>query len=152
LHAAWGPQVEGTPDRAPPAHRDTALALAREAVVLLANDGAALPRAPSARVAVVGPLADDPYAMLGCYSFPAHVGIHHPDAGMGIEIPTVLDALRSVHPGSVVHARGCEVSAPGRDGFAEAVEATRGADVAVVVVGDKAGLFGRGTSGEGNDA
>src|SRR5690606_26640623 len=76
----------------------------------------------------------------------------HPDAGMGIEIPTVLDALRSVHPGSVVHARGCEVSAPGRDGFAEAVEATRGADVAVVVVGDKAGLFGRGTSGEGNDA
>lgn len=152
LDADWDPEVEGAPDLDPPAHRDTALALAREAVVLLANDGAALPLAPSARVAVVGPLADDPYAMLGCYSFPAHVGIHHPDAGMGIEIPTVLDALRSVHPGSVVHARGCDVSAPGRDGFAEAVEATRGADVAVVVLGDKAGLFGRGTSGEGNDA
>ncbi|GIG36276.1 beta-xylosidase/alpha-l-arabinosidase [Cellulomonas pakistanensis] len=132
--------------------RATALRLAQEAVVLLENAGGTLPLAPAARVAVVGPLADDPYAMLGCYSFPAHVGVHHPDHAMGIEIPTVLDALRAAHGVEVAHARGCEVEAPGRDGFAEAVALAAEAEVAVVVVGDQAGLFGRGTSGEGNDA
>jgi beta-glucosidase len=38
-----------------------------------------------------------------------------------------------------------------RSGFAEAVELAQGADLAVVVVGDHAGLFGRGTVGEGCD-
>ncbi|WP_414777266.1 glycoside hydrolase family 3 C-terminal domain-containing protein, partial [Escherichia coli] len=38
------------------------------------------------------------------------------------------------------------------DGIPAAVELARSADVAVVVVGDRAGLFGRGTVGEGNDA
>lgn len=138
--------------------RETALTLAREAVVLLANEPAddagrpVLPLAPAARVAVVGPLADDPYAMLGCYSFPAHVGVHHPGSGMGIEIPTVLGALRRAHAGEITYAAGCDVKAAGQDGFAEAVAAARAADVSLVVVGDQAGLFGRGTSGEGCDA
>jgi beta-glucosidase len=39
-----------------------------------------------------------------------------------------------------------------RSGFAEAVAAAEAADVAIVVAGDQAGLFGRGTVGEGNDA
>jgi beta-xylosidase len=36
--------------------------------------------------------------------------------------------------------------------LARAVEAARRAEVCVAVLGDKAGLFGRGTSGEGCDA
>jgi beta-glucosidase len=51
-----------------------------------------------------------------------------------------------------VHAEGCAVEGDDTSGFAAAVEAAAGADVAVVVVGDQAGLFGRGTVGEGNDA
>src|SRR5699024_6603192 len=90
--------------------------------------------------------------MLGCYSFPAHVGSQHPETGMGIDIPTILEALRGQHDGPVSHARGCAVSAPGRQGFEAAVAAVAEADVAVVVLGDRAGLFGRGTSGEGCDA
>ena len=133
-------------------NRDLALRLARQAVVLLDNHDDALPLADGARLAVIGPLADDPYAMLGCYSFPAHVGVHHPDVGMGIEIPTVLESLSALHAGEIVHAEGCDAMAPGQDGFAAAVEAAARADVAVVVVGDRAGLFGRGTSGEGCDA
>ncbi|RRR98145.1 beta-xylosidase/alpha-l-arabinosidase [Glycomyces terrestris] len=127
-----------------------ALRLAREAVVLVANDGV-LPLAADARVAVVGPLADDPMAMLGCYSFPAHVGVHHPETGLGIDIPTVLGEL-SARRTVVATAPGCDVMAPGRDGFAAAVEAASGADAVVVALGDRAGLFGRGTSGEGCDA
>ena len=38
-----------------------------------------------------------------------------------------------------------------RSGFDEAVAAATAADVAVLVMGDQAGLFGRGTVGEGCD-
>ncbi|XXM85097.1 glycoside hydrolase family 3 N-terminal domain-containing protein [Cellulosimicrobium sp. PMB13] len=132
------------------AGRDLALRLAREAVVLLDNRDAALPLAQGTRVALVGPLADDPMAMLGCYSFPAHVGARHPEVERGIDVPTVLDELGSRF--DVVHAPGCEVTGTDRSGFADAVAAARAAQVCVVVVGDRAGLFGRGTSGEGCDA
>ncbi|MDC7123165.1 glycoside hydrolase family 3 C-terminal domain-containing protein [Cellulomonas fimi] len=131
--------------------RDVALRLAREAVVLLTNPQAALPLTAGQRVAVVGPLADDPYAMLGCYSFPAHVGVHHPDHAIGLDIPTVLDGLRTAGV-TTTTARGCDVTDPDRSGFAEAVAQAQAADVVVAVVGDRAGLFGRGTSGEGCDA
>ncbi|ROP35157.1 beta-glucosidase [Saccharothrix texasensis] len=135
-----------------PRARDVALRLARESVVLLANDGV-LPLRPDVRLAVVGPLADDPMAMLGCYSFPAHIGVHHPDAGLGLEIPTVLSCLRDAVGGDIAHAKGCEVTAePDADDIAAAVAVARDADVCVVAVGDRAGLFGRGTSGEGCDA
>ena len=74
--------------------RDVALRLARESIVLLRQRTASCRCGPDARVALVGPLADDPMAMLGCYTFPAHVGVHHPEHGLGVEIPTLLEALR----------------------------------------------------------
>ena len=91
-------------------------------------------------------------AMLGCYSFPAHVGVHHPDHGLGIDIPTVLDALRDA-VGPVAYARGCDVT----DADAATASPRPSTPPApptscVVAVGDRAGLFGRGTSGEGCDA
>jgi len=132
------------------ASREIALRLAREAVVLVDNDGT-LPLAAGVRVALVGPLADDPLAMLGCYSFPAHVGVHHPESGLGLDIPTLLDELRTRRD-VVANAAGCDVMQPGRDGFDAAAAAARDADVVVVALGDRAGLFGRGTSGEGCDA
>ncbi|MEU4746316.1 glycoside hydrolase family 3 N-terminal domain-containing protein, partial [Actinosynnema sp. NPDC023658] len=135
-----------------PEGRDVALRLARESVVLLTNDGV-LPLRPGVRLAAVGPLADDPMAMLGCYSFPAHIGVHHPDAGLGLEIPTVLSALRDAVGGEVIHVKGCDVTGEADpEQVAAAVNAARAADVCVVAVGDLAGLFGRGTSGEGCDA
>jgi beta-glucosidase len=135
-----------------PRSREIALRLARESVVLLADSGGVLPLRPGARVAVVGPLADDPLAVLGCYSFPAHVGVHHPGAGLGVEVPTVLSSLRDALGADLVgHARGCDVTGTGTEGFAEAVAAAAAADVCVVAVGDLAGLFGGGTSGEGCD-
>lgn len=139
------------------AGQDVALRLAREAVVLLSNQDQTLPLARAARVALVGPLADQPMAMLGCYSFPAHVGVHHPDHETGIDIPSVRAALTDLAgptalAGAPTYARGCDVSDLDRSGIAEAVAVARAADVCVVAVGDRAGLFGRGTSGEGCDA
>ncbi|WP_232667942.1 glycoside hydrolase family 3 N-terminal domain-containing protein [Pseudonocardia sp. TRM90224] len=155
LDEGWSAEPTGGPDLVldDAGSRDLALRLARESVVLLSNPRAVLPLAPGARIALVGPLADDPMAMLGCYSFPAHVGTQHPEVPIGIDIPSVRAALDVAAPGAtIVHARGCDVTDPDRSGIAEAVAAARAAQVCVVVVGDRAGLFGRGTSGEGCDA
>jgi beta-xylosidase len=154
LDPDWTPEVlpEGPVDLDPPAARALARELAEESVVLLANDGI-LPLAPQARIAVVGPLADDPDAMLGCYSFPRHVLSHHPELPIGVDIPTVLAALRGELPGARIdHVQGCTVDGPDSAGIAAAAEAAAGAEVCLVVVGDRAGLFGAGTSGEGCDA
>ncbi|MFI2705566.1 beta-xylosidase/alpha-l-arabinosidase [Cellulosimicrobium composti] len=145
-----------------PRQRATARRLAQESLVLLANDGVlplVRPRADGAagaprRIAVVGPNADSSEALMGCYSFVNHVLAHHPGTPAGIELPTVLESLRDALAGAgteVTHAVGCAVDGDDVSGIPAAVDAARGADVAVVVVGDEAGLFGRGTVGEGND-
>jgi beta-glucosidase len=136
-----------------PEHRAVARRLAEESIVLLSNDGV-LPLDAGAltRVAVIGPNADSAEALMGCYSFVNHVLAHHPDVPLGLELPSVVDALRIELPGAVTDVvRGCDVSGDDASGIDEAVAAARAADVAIVVVGDRAGLFGRGTVGEGND-
>jgi hypothetical protein len=90
---------------------------------------------------------------MGCYAFPNHVLPRHPGLGLGIEVPSALDALRAELAGvEVVHERGCEVLGDDRSGFAAAAAAARSADLCVALVGDLAGLFGQGSSGEGCDA
>ena len=77
---------------------------------------------------------------------------HHPGAELGIEAPTLFEALQAELPeAEVVHERGCAVDDDDTSGFAAARAAAATADVAVVVVGDHAALFGRGTVGEGCD-
>ncbi|MGW3172277.1 beta-xylosidase/alpha-l-arabinosidase [Streptomyces sp. NPDC001153] len=152
LDPDWRPEPRGTVDLDSAENRAVARRLAEESVVLLDNPGGLLPLAPGTRIAVVGPRAADPLAMLGCYSFPAHVLTHHPGVPLGIGIPTVLDALRTELPDAkVTFSEGCGVSDPDTSGFAEAVARAAEADVCVAVLGDRAGLFGRGTSGEGCD-
>ncbi|MER6952845.1 glycoside hydrolase family 3 N-terminal domain-containing protein [Streptomyces sp. NPDC000618] len=139
-------------DLDPAANRVLARRLAEESVVLLDNPDGLLPLAPDTRVAVVGPRAADALAMLGCYSFPSHVLPHHPGVETGIEIPTLLESLRAELPDAkVTFTEGCDVLDPDPSGFPEAVARTAEADVCVAVLGDRAGLFGRGTSGEGCD-
>lgn len=72
--------------------------------------------------------------MLGCYTFPRHVGVHHPELPTGVGVPTLAEALRTELPDAVI------------------VDDPAQADVCLAVVGDRSGLFGRGSSGEGCDA
>ncbi|CAM5253083.1 hypothetical protein SVIOM342S_03765 [Streptomyces violaceorubidus] len=62
-----------------PENRELAREIAEKAVVLLSNDGT-LPLARPRRIALVGPNATEATAVLGCYSFPPHVGVQHPPA------------------------------------------------------------------------
>jgi len=155
LDDGWSPEPPTSPDVVDldsQRGRGVALRLAQESIVVLKNSGV-LPLSGAGSIAVVGPRADDPMAMLGCYSFPAHVGVNHPDEELGVELLSLLDALREELPDREIrYAHGCDVIDPDRTGFEPAAAAARAADVCVVAVGDRAGLFGRGTSGEGCDA
>jgi len=131
--------------------QDLALRLARKSIVLLRNTDGVLPLAAERRVALVGPVADDPMAMLGCYAFPTHVGVRHPDHELGLDIPSLRDALGRLVP-RLRYVPGCTITGDDTSGIAAAVAAATDSDVCVLAVGDRAGMFGRGTSGEGCDA
>jgi beta-xylosidase len=166
LDADWSPAGHDAEDASdspvdldPPGHRALARRLAEESVVLLANGGdgyrgaVALPLRPDARIAVIGPLANDPLAFFGCYSMARHLGNRYPEAADGVHVTTLVDALAAELPGaSVSQAAGCRVCGEDRSGFAAAAAHAQEADVVVAVLGDQAGLFARGTSGEGCDA
>ncbi|MEY9931468.1 beta-xylosidase [Catenulispora sp. GP43] len=182
LDADWSPEPpilsETDPRLDDEESRALARRLARRAIVLLRNENGALPLAPGKRLAVVGPRAHVADAAFGCYSFPRHIGVHHPDIALGIEARTVLEALQADPAGyQITYAQGCPVpdaessvrlraerGTPtnamddealrvlGDQQIAEAVAAAREAEVCVAVLGDVSGLFGNGTSGEGCDA
>jgi beta-xylosidase len=150
-------------DLNPPEHRELARRLAEESIVLLANSGGTLPLGSASRLAVIGPLASDPLAFFGGYTQPRHVAAlaardgdgsdGTPAAGTGITALTAVEALRAEFPQArVEHEAGCEVRSPDRSGFRAALDCARAADVVIAVLGDEAGHFGRGSSGEGCDA
>jgi len=127
-------------------HGEVNLRVAREPIVLLKNTGV-LPLDPSAvrKVAVVGPQANDPAAQLGDWTLgtgQAGKGEHPRE-----QITTVLDGLvRRLGAERTVHARGCSAHDPADAAIDEAVAAARGADVAVVAVGDTLPYIGEGKS------
>jgi beta-glucosidase-like glycosyl hydrolase len=161
LDADWTPEgsVAGAAavDLDSPANRALAREIAERSVVLL-EAGSALPllgdgRPALRRVAVIGPCAADPRVLMGCYAFPNHVLPRHPGLGLGLEVQTAVDAVAAELPGvEIVHEQGCPVQGEDRSGFGAALAAAREADLCVAVVGDLAGLFGHGSSGEGCDA
>nr|WP_272212611.1 glycoside hydrolase family 3 N-terminal domain-containing protein [Marinicella sp. W31]MDC2878525.1 glycoside hydrolase family 3 N-terminal domain-containing protein [Marinicella sp. W31] len=149
---------------------------AEQSVTILDNNGI-LPLAANQKVAVIGPTADDPLALLGDYAFPVH--LIHNEAQEEIEsVVTPLAGLRAkLGAKNVIYARGCNIlderkaGAPVFPGDVDdstsleqasslstrvdmipsAVEAARNADVAIVCVGDLSGIFQTGTVGEGSD-
>ncbi|MFC4949215.1 glycoside hydrolase family 3 N-terminal domain-containing protein [Pseudonocardia sp. GCM10023141] len=165
LDADWTP--EGSVDRAAldldsAANRALAGELAERSVILL-DAGSALPlrgagRPALQRVAVVGPCAADPRTFMGCYAFPNHVLPRHPGHGLGVTVPTAVEALErelaGPEPGGtdVAYEPGCAVLGDDRSGIAAAVAAASAAELCVAFVGDLSGLFGHGSSGEGCDA
>ena len=134
----------------PPNSRALAHEVAARSLVLLSNDGT-LPLAESTRVAVVGPNADASHPMMGCYTFPQHVLVHHPNVPLGIEVPTLWESLTVLGGLTLTYAQGVPVVGGSDADIEAAADLARGAQVCVAVLGDESGMFGRGTSGEGCD-
>jgi beta-glucosidase len=158
LDPTWSPPTDAAGvDLDSPTNRDLARRLAEESIVLLDNSAGLLPLSPRSgvRIAVIGPCADDPQTFFGCYAFPNHVIPQHPDfaGGLGIAASSLLTALRTELPEAQIrYVAGCAVAGGDLSEVPDAVEAARDADLVLLAVGDRAGLFGGGTSGEGCDA
>jgi beta-glucosidase len=130
-----------------PQHRQLALEVARESIVLLKNDNQRLPLKKDLNsIAVIGPDADNGWSQLGDYA--PYV--------VPQKITSVFDGIKArVSPRTkILYARGCDVIG-GQDEMAEAVRVAHQADVAIVVVGERPDNTGRGelpaTDGEGFD-
>jgi len=150
-----------------PQQRALAGEIAVKSMVLLKNKDDLLPlKKDLSSIAVIGPNADDVRNMVGDYSHHAHVELVMQAASSsetpgseklredeGVPIVSVLEGIKNtVSSSTVIHyAKGCDVLGDSHEGFAEAVEAAKNADVAIVVVGDKSGLGLDCTSGEFRD-
>ena len=127
----------------------------RESIILLDNSGSLLPLgeadAPTS-IALVGPAGLQPRSLLGCYRFTNHVLSRLEENGTSIEVPTLTAALGAEFPQAAISAvAGCDFTGEDASDIGAAVAAAEASDLAVVAVGDIAGLFGAGTSGEGCD-
>jgi beta-glucosidase len=156
LDEGWEPAIAPveTVDLDSADNRALAARIAERSLVLLSNDGT-LPvaAADARRICVIGPSAAEPRTMMGCYAFPNHVLSRYEDRGTGVEMRSILDALTEEYPDAdVVHVPGCAVLGDDASDIPEAVSAAESSDLVVLTVGDLAGLFGRGSSGEGCDA
>ena len=160
LDAAWTPESaweSGEVEFDSIQNRAHARKMAEQSIVLLKNDGILPLTADSSvsRIAVLGPSASQPRTHLGCYSFTNHVlSRFFGEDEHGIEIPSILDSLRArpeLAHAQITYARGVDFIDLDDSGIADAVQAAQDAQIAVLTVGDLAGLFGRGTSGEGCD-
>lgn len=130
-------------------HQRLALDAAREGIVLLKNDRNLLPLKKNLKsIAVIGPNAETSDNLFGDYApmvVPQHVG-------------TILGGIRAkLSPSTrVLYAKGCNVNDQDKSGFDRAIQAAKGADAAVVVLGEQARREGNEgqpapTDGEGYD-
>jgi beta-glucosidase len=116
-------------------HQDLALRAGREGIVLLKNENGTLPlRKDLKSIAVIGPAAENVMNLLGDYS-PKAIPQH---------VVTILEGIKAkVEPATKVMAvKGCRVLGNDKTGFAEAVQAAKAAEVAIVVVGENQGQNG----------
>ena len=128
-----------------------AVAAARKAagrsMVLLKNDGGALPLDPTKSIAVIGPLGNNKHDMLGPWW----------GQGRDEDAVTVFEGIRAQHP-NTTFAQGCAIAdkeppnnSPAEEcgsdaGFAEAVAAAQSADQVVLALGESRGQSGEAAS------
>jgi len=140
------------------ADRELAREAARKSIVLLKNDGVLPLRKDIRTIAIIGPNANDPWAMLGDYHYDAHIGSFDGTYGKispSVKIVTVVEAIKNRVSLSteILYAKGCDVHGDDKSGFSEAINIAKRADVIIAVMGDRSGLFNLKmfTSGEGVD-
>lgn len=160
-----------------PEHRQVARVVAQKSFVLIKNDDV-LPLKTPKKIALIGPLAHDPFAMFCGYSFPTHLlGSFDAKDTIPKNAKTLYQALQEYdHKIEILYSKGCDIITnhpnkavffPGdieqqeevenvtistdMKGFDDALAVAQEADTIVLALGDIAGLFKNGTVGEGSD-
>lgn len=126
-----------------PQHAALALRAAQESLVLLRNEPVnqrpLLPLSAKAKIALIGPLADDRIDVLGSSS-----GAHRNSDT--VTLRSAFEARAAVGGGSVTYAQGTAILSDSDAGFAAAEDAARQADVVVMALGESAAMSGEGGS------
>ena len=134
-------------------HRHLALEIARKSIILLKNEDGLLPLKKNLNsIAVIGPNAATTANLLGDYAYTVHLSCEK-DA---VPIVSILEGIKSkVSRRTKIHyAKGCDISGASTKDFAEAIEAAKNSEVAILILGGKSGLIwalSSNTSGEGCD-
>jgi beta-glucosidase len=125
-------QLTPAPDAA---KREVARRLAMESMILLKNDDHVLPLSKStAKIAVIGPLADSPVDQMGTWVMDGHTD----------EVETPLLALRKeLGNDRILYAKGLKISRDmSHDGFTDAIAKVREANVVLLFLGEEQILSG----------
>jgi len=112
--------------------------LAEESIVLLKNQNKALPLNKVAKIAVIGPIAQTKWHLLGSWAA----------QGNAEEVTTVVDALKAEYKGKaeVTYALGCDFDGQDKKNFEEAKNVAANADVIVLCLGEKKNWSGENAS------
>ncbi len=118
--------------------RELCRSVAARAIVMLKNDRDTLPlRGTLRRVCVLGPLADAPIEMGGCWGA----------AGRPEDRISVVAGLRAALPGTqIMHAPGVQFAGDDGSGMATAVDLCNSADAVVLCIGEMANMSGEAAS------
>jgi beta-glucosidase len=135
------PYRRGKNPESPAAHtqrRQLARQIATRSIVMLKNQGDALPISRSAkRLAVIGPLSDASAEMRGVWW-----GAAAPDGQV-----TVLEGLRSAFPqAEILHSAGVDIESADSSGIAGGVEQCAAADAIILCLGEAAVMSGEAAS------
>jgi beta-glucosidase len=110
-------------------------------------------------MAAVAPASEKPKDTGAEFGFVRRIAKRPSDAALAAidaiwgDTPTVRTAIEAIvsEGTEVVYALGCHINDPSTEGIAEAVNAAKGSDVAILVLGDKTGLVSDAVVGETRD-
>jgi beta-glucosidase len=164
-----------------PENKKLAREIAQKSIILLKNQNNLLPLSKSIKsIAVIGPNANSVRNLLGDYTFVSQLeaaatnstGLQElseesqrilreiadskdPDAFTrnSYDIKSVLEAIKEKVSSETIikYAKGCNIRDKDKNGFDDARSIAKTSDLAIVVVGEKAGLTLDCTSGESRD-
>jgi beta-glucosidase len=126
-----------------PANRKAALEVAEKSIVLLKNENQTLPISKSVKtIAFIGPMVKEYKANMGFWS------VELPDVNYDKWVVSQWDGLQNKvgKNTKLLYAKGCEVDGDNKDGFAEAVETAKQADVVILSIGERRDMSGEAKS------
>lgn len=121
---------------------NTAKQIAQESIVLLQNKNNILPLSATKKqtIALIGPFVNSSDSINGSWG----------GVGESKKSPTVQKGIQSLlgnnSPVTILNAKGCGIQTMDTDGFAEAIEIAKKADVIVLTMGEADGMTGEAAS------
>ena len=117
-------------------HLEIARDAAKKSIVLLKNENNTLPLNLSQKIALIGPLADDEFHILGNWA------AHGDRDGVAVSIKEGFEAKGS----DFKYAKGCEIIEGDTSNFEKAVSTAKASDIVVMVMGESERMSGEAAS------